>query len=157
MSALDATQGEKDARLTLAVLGKIVAAQKRGTLSSRMYIRRLPSQIVLEHTTQTDRDWVTKHFPGEIDNRYGHIVRKVSSTARVEEVHYVAHLREALDGDKMMQRMVPRLEVWGIQVPHQCTRFSGSATYDKVIWKCAAYNCGKRITKTTARALGLLP
>ena len=154
-------QSQADYRLTLDALAKIVAAQRRGTLSAKMSITRYPTQIVLGYTTETDRAWVAKHFPGTTKDHYSGLVKK--GRARFETHRFVALLRlELEDAQRRSWNAAPRIEVWDIEVPHVCREFKGSARRldngnRQVVWRCAAYGCKKPITKTKARELGLLP
>lgn len=147
-----------DARLTLEALGKIQRAMLRGTITSRIHLRRLPSQIVLENATDNDLAWVKKTFPGgEETQRATGVRRKPGRRERWDEYEYRVDLRPRVDREHFTSP--PRVEVWGIFHPHQCRNFQGYADKDtgKVTWRCGAYNCRKKITKTAARELGLLP
>jgi hypothetical protein len=147
----------EDAMLTVKAMVKIVQAQVRGTLSAGLHLTRYPGQIVLDNTTAKDRVWVAKNFGGEVTPPDGFVVRK-RGTQRYEEVKHLAPLREATDKDAMWHQRPPRIEVWRIEVPHECRHFVGyTDAAGRPYWKCKAYNCGKRITKTKARELGLLP
>lgn len=145
-----------DAHLTLAASAKILAAQRRGTLSTRMYLRRLPTQIVLENASEDDLAWVRKHFPdGALEDHYGAVERRGRSGQRIEKHRYIARLRPEVEGASAWQR-APKIEVWGVEVPHVCHTFDGRVSGGKITWRCAAYRCNKVITKTKARELGLL-
>lgn len=153
-------QTEFDSRLTLDVVAKIVAAQRRGTLSLRMRVNRYPTQVVLEDTSEKDRAWIAKHFPGITEDHHHALTKK--GRQRFEKHRYVARLRPELEGHSASWHRAPRLEVWGILVPHICREFRGSAKRTEagarqVVWRCSTYNCNKPITKTQARELGLLP
>lgn len=147
---------EQDYSLTVDTVAKIVRAQQRGTLSVGLYVRRLPTQIVLENTTESDRAWIEKHFPGGEVQRRGYGVKKTKgSRTSFEEHHYRVNLREDFGKHDFY---LPRLEVWGIMLPHECRDFRGYAEDGKEpSWHCGAGGCRKRITKTKARDLGLLP
>jgi hypothetical protein len=151
---------DQDHLLTVKALHKIVSAQKRGTLSLGIHIRRLPTQIVLERLTDADRDWMLKHFPGGEYSQvsYG-IKRRKGSSQSYEEAHYVVGLREPLQAPRAEHpSWVPRVEIWGIMRPHECRNFKGVVEPGKdPVWRCGVLSCGKRVTKTKAKALGLNP
>lgn len=50
----------------------------------------------------------------------------------------------------------PRVQVEGFERKHTCARFEAfQDTTGRMIWRCSAYDCKKRITKTEAKVLGL--
>ena len=149
-------QQTADHALTLKALAKIVRAQERGTLSEGLYIRRLPSQIVLEKTTSADLAWVKKHFPGTEELHLDSVRRgKGKRKTLHDEYRYLANLRERVESEWFWP---PKIEVWGILKPHECRRWTGQAqTNGNVSWRCASYGCSKKISLTKARELGLMP
>jgi hypothetical protein len=145
-----------DHDLTLAALQRIVTAKKRGVLSRNLSIRMLPTQIVLEHTSEQDQTWLFEQFPGEIRPR-GWLERRGRNA--VEAMMYIAPLREKVE-ESYVEDHPPRVEVWDLSGPHVCNRFTAHAdtmARQKIRWTCSAHNCRKPITLTKARELGLLP
>lgn len=147
-----------DRTMTLKALAKIVRAQERGTLSEGLYIRRLPTQIVLENGIATDLAWIKKHFPGTEELHLEATKRGMGKSKRLyDEYRHLSLLREQAEFETTPS-WVPRVEVWGILWPHECRRWNGHAHANGTVsWRCASYSCQKKITLTRARELGLLP
>lgn len=155
------SQIKADSLLTLAALNKVLGAQRRGTISDRIHIRRYPTQVVIENVPDKDMAWFAKHFPGERE-RTSEGVKKTSSIVRWDIFKHVSPLRSPLPDGLDRGHGWPRLEVWGLLERHVCRDYQGRAGKDEsgrrqVTWRCGAYGCGKKITKTAARDLGLLP
>lgn len=138
---------DEDHALTLKVVRTILNAQIRGTLSADIHLRRLPTQIVLENTTEADREWLTKKYKGATESK-GWLWREKGSSKKVskafEEGVYTAPLRAQFDNH---DRFVPRLEIWGVKVPHVHHSPKGSVVRGNPVWRCGAYGCNAVMKK----------
>src|SRR5881392_2795911 len=98
----------EDTALTQKALAKIVSAQSRGTLTPNLWVRRLPTQIVLENTTESDRTWLIRNFPGGTYEATGMVERQAGRKQCFENQRYVTRLREPVE-DKHLPDYPPRL------------------------------------------------
>lgn len=151
-----------DRALTIDAMAKIARAQQRGALSDGLRIIRNPTQIVIESATPTDREWLMKNFPGDLHPHlpaYWH--RKGRSKAAIDAHRHVGLLRERVASDPKDAfdhfSWIPRVEVWHIPQPHECTKFKGRVEDGRPQWYCADLGCRKPILISKARELGLLP
>jgi hypothetical protein len=142
----------KDHDLTNAALAKVAAAQRRGTLSARMGITKHPTQLLLTSTTEKDRAWVLKNYPGGTTQRMHYAGKRGGQP--IDRMEHKAPLREPVERP-FLHDFVPRVEIW-FEAPHECHDFYGQAyKASKPKWRCRS--CGKAMPVTKARELGLLP
>lgn len=137
---------EEDHATTLTVLRTILNAQIRGTLSADIHLRRLPTQIVLENTTEADREWLFKKYKGATESK-GWLWRERNGrrvSKSFEEGIYKAPLREQFDAHDIY---LPRLEIWGIKVPHVHHSPKGSVVKGTPVWRCGAHGCNAVMRK----------
>lgn len=163
-------QYEIDLALVRKARDKIIRAQNRGTLSPGLRIVANPTQIVLESVTEDDLAWVKKHFGGREEIQYHGVVKRKERVPVGGGAYYERGRPKAFDTYRLYADLRepdakhgnPRIEVWGLLRPHECVQWQGHAKFDTlnrpvVSWACAAHNCRKPVSKTKARALGLLP
>lgn len=174
ISALDQRMERKtnDALLTVEALDKVVGLMREGRISPRLSIMRYPLQIVLQSEVgeykrpfdQADLAVIEEVFGAGTQrvklravhserDRRRHTSRIYDSATRTYPLRPVN-----LDAPKWRPDVQPRVEVWGIFVPHECSDFTGyTDPSGKPRWRCGHHGCRKVLGIRAARERGLTP
>lgn len=143
----------KDNDLVFAVVQKITAAQRKGTLSGDLHVLARPRAVEVAHLTEDDVAWFTKNYPTEASRRVGMVPRRGKSKQRYDRMDKRLDLREK-DG----RFDYPPFVSYEVTALHEHTAFRGDfvpGAMSNPQWRCVW--CSVALNKTEMRALGLLP
>lgn len=152
------TPVQRDHALALAAVAKIVAAQRRGTISSTLRVSYEGGHVnVGRLKTSADRAWFEKNYPTH-ETLPGGFIRPQRKRRGQElfDFQEIRHLLREKDPVKHHYDIPPRVS-YETTTPHVHKNLNGQhhQSWDAPRWRC--WSCGHTLTKTEARELGLIP
>lgn len=159
-----------DSALTVQLLADLTALMQEGHLPADLGITRHRLQVVLSpalshHPFPAEAlEVVRERWPdGRMDVHHRATYPRGASRrtkATVQDAYrYTALLRPVdITASQWSPDVPPRLEVWSIFRPHQCTQFTGyTDPSGRPRWRCADFGCKRVLGIRAAQAKGLQP